>query len=97
MDIHEYQANDILSRFGVPVPKGGLAWSPEQAACRARELGTGPWVVKAQVHPGGRGAAGGVNLCRPVDEVESFAAGLFGKQLVTKRTDAAAHTSPHQV
>ena len=50
MDIHEYHAKDIPSRFGVPVPKGGLAWSPEQAACRARSLGTGPWVVKAQVH-----------------------------------------------
>lgn len=88
MDIHEYQAKDILARFGVPVPKGGLAWSPEQAAYRARELGPGPWVVKAQVHAGGRGAAGGVKLCRTVDEVQSFAAELFGKQLVTKQTDA---------
>lgn len=89
MDIHEYQAKDILARFGVPVPKGGLAWSPEQAAYRARELGPGPWVVKAQVHAGGRGAAGGVKLCRSVDEVQSFAADLFGKQLVTKQTDAS--------
>jgi succinyl-CoA synthetase beta subunit len=88
MDIHEYQAKDILARFGVPVPKGGLAWSPEQAAYRARELGSGPWVVKAQVHAGGRGAAGGVKLCRTVDEVQSFAAELFGKQLVTRQTDA---------
>ncbi len=89
MDIHEYQAKDILARFGVPIPKGGLAWSPEQAVYRARELGTGPWVVKAQVHAGGRGAAGGVKLCRTVVEVQSFAAGLFGKQLVTKQTDAS--------
>ena len=89
MDIHEYQAKEILARFGVPVPRGGLAYSPEQAAYRARELGGAAWVVKAQVHAGGRGAAGGVKLCRSVDEVQSFAAGLFGRQLVTKQTDAA--------
>ena len=88
MDIHEYQAKEILGRFGVPVPKGGLAYSPEQAACRARELGGKAWVVKAQVHAGGRGAAGGVKLCRSVDEVQTFAGTLFGRQLVTKQTDA---------
>jgi succinyl-CoA synthetase beta subunit len=89
MDIHEYQAKEILSRFGVPVPRGGLAYSPEQAAYRARELGGNAWVVKAQVHAGGRGAAGGVKLCRTVDDVQEFAASLFGRQLVTKQTDAA--------
>ncbi|MCW1917333.1 malate--CoA ligase subunit beta [Rhodobacter sp. KR11] len=89
MDIHEYQAKEILSRFGVPVPRGGLAYSPEQAAYRARELGGSAWVVKAQVHAGGRGAAGGVKLCKSVVEVQAFAASLFGRQLVTKQTDAA--------
>ena len=59
MDIHEYQAKEILARFGVPVPRGGLAYSPEQAGYRARDLGGSAWVVKAQVHSGGRGAAGG--------------------------------------
>ena len=88
MDIHEYQAKEILARFGVPVPRGGLAYSPEQAGYRARELGGSGWVVKAQIHSGGRGAAGGVKFCRSADEVHSFAAGLFGKQLVTKQTDA---------
>jgi malate-CoA ligase subunit beta len=88
MDIHEYQAKEILARFGVPVPRGGLAYSPEQAAYRARELGGNAWVVKAQVHAGGRGAAGGVKVCKTVDEVQAFAASLFGKQLVTKQTDA---------
>ncbi len=88
MDIHEYQAKEILARFGVPVPRGGLAYSPEQAAYRARELGGSAWVVKAQVHAGGRGAAGGVKVCKTVDEVQTFAASLFGKQLVTKQTDA---------
>jgi succinyl-CoA synthetase beta subunit len=89
MDIHEYQAKEILGRFGVPVPGGGLAWAPEQAAARARELGAGPYVVKAQVHAGGRGAAGGVKLCQSAEEVERFAATLFGRRLVTKQTDAA--------
>ena len=89
MDIHEYQAKEILASFGVPVPRGGLAYSPEQAAYRARELGGAAWVVKAQIHAGGRGAAGGVKLCRSVDEVQTFAASLFGRQLVTKQTDAA--------
>ena len=89
MDIHEYQAKEILSRFGVPVPKGGLAYSPEQAAYRARELGGNAWVVKAQVHAGGRGAAGGVKLCKSVDEVQTYASSLFGRQLVTKQTDQA--------
>jgi succinyl-CoA synthetase beta subunit len=88
MDIHEYQAKEILARFGVPVPKGGLAYSPEQAEYRAREVGVGPWVVKAQIHSGGRGAAGGVKLCKSEHEVRDFAASLFGKQLVTKQTDA---------
>jgi succinyl-CoA synthetase beta subunit len=87
MDIHEYQAKEILGRFGVPVPKGGLAYSPEQAAYRARELGGNAWVVKAQVHAGGRGAAGGVKLCKSVDEVQTYASSLFGRQLVTKQTD----------
>ena len=88
MDIHEYQAKEILARFGVPVPRGGLAYSPEQAGYRARELGGSAWVVKAQIHSGGRGAAGGVKLCRSADEVHSFAGTLFGRQLVTKQTDA---------
>ena len=88
MDIHEYQAKDILAKFGVPVPRGGLAYSPEQAGYRARELGGAAWVVKAQIHSGGRGAAGGVKLCRTPDEVQTFAGTLFGKQLVTKQTDA---------
>jgi malate-CoA ligase subunit beta len=88
MDIHEHQAKDILARFGVPVPQGGVAFSPEHAAMVARGLGDGPYVVKAQIHAGGRGAAGGVKLCKTVDDVQEFAAGLLGRQLVTKQTDA---------
>jgi succinyl-CoA synthetase beta subunit len=86
MDIHEYQAKEILARSGVPVPRGGLAWSPEQAAFRARELGDGPYVVKAQIHSGGRGEAGGVRVCRSDEEVATFATGLFGRNLETRQT-----------
>ncbi len=89
MDIHEYQAKEILSGFGVPVPRGGLAYSPEQASYRARELGGDAWVVKAQIHSGGRGEAGGVKVCRSEEEVREFAATLFGRQLVTKQTGDA--------
>ncbi|MGI1663653.1 malate--CoA ligase subunit beta [Palleronia sp. KMU-117] len=89
MDIHEHQAKEILAGFGVPVPRGGVAYSPEQAAYRARELGGRLWVVKAQIHSGGRGEAGGVKLCRSEDEVRSYAASLLGRALVTKQTGAA--------
>lgn len=87
MDIHEHQAKSILSDFGVPVPRGHLAFSPEQAAQACRRLG-GTCVVKAQIHSGGRGAAGGVKLCRSDAEARSFAATLLGQTLVTKQTGA---------
>ena len=86
MDVHEYQAKEILARCGVPIPKGGLAYSPEQAAFHARELGGKGWVVKAQIHSGGRGKAGGVKLCRDEHEVRDHAASLFGRSLVTPQT-----------
>jgi malate-CoA ligase subunit beta len=89
MDIHEHQAKELLARFGVSVPKGGIAWSPEQAAFRVRELGAPPCVVKAQIHSGGRGEAGGVKLCATEDEARAFAAGLFGRNLATRQTGPA--------
>jgi malate-CoA ligase subunit beta len=88
MDIHEHQAKDILAQFGVPVPRGGLAYSPEQAAFQAREIGL-PVVIKAQVHSGGRGEAGGVKFCRSDDDVRGFAADILGRQLVTKQSGPA--------
>lgn len=88
MDIHEHQAKDVLKRFGMPVPDGGIAFAPEQAMHEARKLGF-PVVVKAQVHAGGRGAAGGVKLCTSEAEVSAFALSLLGRNLVTKQTDAA--------
>ena len=86
MDIHEYQAKEILARFGVPIPKGALAYSPEQAHYRAHEIGGKLWVVKAQVHTGGRGKAGGVRICRSEDEVTGAAEQLLGKKLVTHQS-----------
>ncbi len=87
MDIHEYQAKEILARFGVPVPRGGLAYSPEQAAYRSSEIGGDRWVVKAQIHSGGRGEVGGVKVCASDSEIRDFASTLFGRRLVTKQTD----------
>ncbi|WP_181703587.1 malate--CoA ligase subunit beta [Chthonobacter albigriseus] len=89
MDIHEYQAKEILAKFGVPIPKGGLAYSPEQAAYRAREIGGSVWVVKAQVHTGGRGKAGGVKVCKSENEVEEAAEKMLGRKLVTHQSGPA--------
>ena len=87
MDIHEYQAKEILAKFGVGVPPGALAYSPEQAAYRARELGGDTWVVKAQVHAGGRGKAGGVKIAKSIAEVGERTAEMLGTNLITKQTD----------
>lgn len=86
MDIHEYQAKEILAGFGVPIPTGGLAYSPEQASYRAREIGGDKWVVKAQIHSGGRGEAGGIRFCRSEDEIVEAAGDLLGMRLVTRQT-----------
>ncbi len=86
MDIHEYQAKELLSDFGVAVPHGGLAYSPEQAAYRAREIGGDKWFVKAQIHSGARGKAGGIKLCSDGHEVWDAADELLGKRLVTDQT-----------
>jgi malate-CoA ligase subunit beta len=88
VDIHEYQAKEILARYDVPIPRGGLAYSPEQASYRSQELGGSRWVVKAQVHTGGRGEAGGVSVCSSDSEVLAAADGLFGKRLVTRQAPA---------
>ena len=86
MDIHEYQSKEILSEYGIPIPAGGLAYSPEQAAYRATEIGGSLWVVKAQIHSGARGKAGGIKVCKSEDEVAKAAEELLGKKLVTHQT-----------
>src|SRR5438445_13899144 len=86
MNIHEYQAKDLLAKFGVAVPRGGVAYSAAEAVEVARRLGGQVWVVKAQIHAGGRGKAGGVKLARPEDEVAAAARAMLGQQLVTHQT-----------
>ena len=86
MDIHEYQAKELLSKFGVSIPQGGLAYSPEQAVYRAKEIGGDKWVVKAQIHSGARGKAGGIKFCTSEEEVLAAATELLGKTLVTHQT-----------
>ena len=86
MNIHEYQAKELLARFGVTVPQGRVAYTPEQASFAASELGGWHWAVKAQIHSGARGKAGGVKLCRTYDEVQEAATELIGQRLVTHQT-----------
>ncbi|NIA68260.1 ADP-forming succinate--CoA ligase subunit beta [Pelagibius litoralis] len=98
MNIHEYQAKSLLAKFGVAVPKGGVAYTPEEAENAARELGGPVWVVKSQIHAGGRGAGrfkddpdgqGGVRVCKSLDEVKENARKMLGHVLVTKQSGAA--------
>src|ERR1019366_3624129 len=86
MNIHEYQAKQILARFGVPVPKGQHATTPDDAAAAFKALGQPTAVVKAQINAGGRGKAGGVKLLSTAGEVRDFAAKLLGKPLATHQT-----------
>jgi len=86
VDIHEYQAKELLSKFGVSISQGGLAYSPEQAVYRAKEIGGDKWVVKAQIHSGARGKAGGIKFCTSEEEVLAAATELLGKTLVTHQT-----------
>jgi len=86
MDIHEYQAKKILSDFGVTIPRGGIAYSPENAENKAREIGGNKWVVKAQIHSGARGKAGGILVCDTPLAVAQATDKLLGKKLVTNQT-----------
>lgn len=89
MDIHEYQAKELLSEFGVGIAPGGLAYSPEQAVYRAKEIGGHQWVVKAQIHSGARGKAGGIRVCGNDEEIWNAADELLGKKLITNQTGPA--------
>jgi len=98
MNIHEYQAKSLLQKYGVAVPRGGVAYTPEEAQRVARDLGGPVWVVKAQIHAGGRGAGrfkddpqgkGGVRVVKSIEDVGAGAAAMLGHVLVTKQTGAA--------
>jgi succinyl-CoA synthetase beta subunit len=88
MNIHEYQAKALLGEYGVNVPRGGVAYTPEEAVAQAEELGGPVWVVKAQIHAGGRGKGGGVKVVKSIDEVKEVAGHLIGMNLVTHQTSA---------
>jgi len=86
MNIHEYQAKGVLREFGAPVPRGFPAFSPDEAVKAAKDLGGALWVVKAQIHAGGRGKAGGVKVVKSIDDVKKEAARMLGSSLVTHQT-----------
>ena len=86
MNIHEYQAKKLLAQYGVPVPRGGVAHSATGAIYQANELGGDKWIVKAQVHSGARGKAGGVKLCTSPKEISQFCDKFLGNNLVTNQT-----------
>ena len=88
MKIHEYQAKELLRKYGVPTPRGVPCFSVDEAVQAAKTLGGPVWVVKAQIHAGGRGKGGGVKLARSVDEVKTLAGQILGMQLVTHQTGA---------
>jgi succinyl-CoA synthetase beta subunit len=86
VNIHEYQAKEIFKTYGIPTPRGIVANTPEEAVQNAKELGGNLWVVKAQIHAGGRGLGGGVKLAKSLDEVKKLADEILGMTLVTHQT-----------
>src|SRR5690348_18045635 len=86
MNVHEYQAKAVLREVGVPVPRGSAAFSVDEAEKAAKDLGGPVWVVKAQIHAGGRGKAGGVKVVKSIDDVKREATRLLGSTLVTHQT-----------
>ena len=82
MNFHEYQAKQLFADVGIPVPAGRVARTPDEAAEAAKAIGGNQWVVKAQIHAGGRGKAGGVKLVKTVEAVQEAAAGMLGKGMV---------------
>jgi succinyl-CoA synthetase beta subunit len=90
MNFHEYQAKELFASVGIPVPPGKVASTPEEAVSAAQALGNGPWMVKAQIHAGGRGKAGGVKFCKTTDDVKAASAGMLGKNMETYQSGGRA-------
>ena len=88
MKIHEYQAKELLAKHGVPVQKGAVAFNPGEVKKIAEELGVDSLVLKAQVHAGGRGKAGGIKIVKSPEEAEKVSRSMFGMKLVTPQTGA---------
>ena len=93
MKIHEYQGKEILRQFGVPVPRGIPAFTVQEAVEAAQKLGGPVWVVKAQIHAGGRGKGGGVKVAKSMDDVKKLSEQILGMQLVTHQTGPWARRS----
>ncbi len=90
MNFHEYQAKELFSQYGIPVPPGDVAESADAAVAVAKQLGGAQWMVKAQIHAGGRGKAGGVKFCRDLDAVKSAATGMLGTNMATYQSGGRA-------
>ena len=90
MNFHEYQAKQLFAEFGIAVPPGRVGTTPIEAVEAARALGGEQWMVKAQIHAGGRGKAGGVKFCKSLDEVKSAAEGMLGKNMETYQSGGRA-------
>lgn len=90
MNFHEYQAKELFAQFGIPVPAGKIARTPEEAVEAARAIGGDFWVVKAQIHAGGRGKAGGVKLAKTLDQVREYAKGMLGTKMATYQSAGIA-------
>ncbi|KRG69965.1 ADP-forming succinate--CoA ligase subunit beta [Pseudoxanthomonas dokdonensis] len=90
MNFHEYQAKQLFADYGIPVPAGRVASTPDEAVEAAQALGKGPWMVKAQIHAGGRGKAGGVKFCKTTDDVKTAAAGMLGTNMATYQSAGVA-------
>ncbi len=88
MNIHEYQAKEIFSKYSVPIPKGKMIENADDAVSAAKEIGGNIWAIKAQIHAGGRGKGGGVKLAKTLDEVKKYASEIIGMQLITHQTGA---------
>ena len=93
MKIHEYQAKELLRRYGVPTPEGKVATTVEEAKEAARALGTLPVVVKAQIHAGGRGKGGGVKVAKTLEDADHWSSQILGMNLVTHQTGRRARPS----
>ena len=90
MNFHEYQSKQLLAEYGIPVPAGKVAATPDEAVAAAQSLGQGPWMVKAQIHAGGRGKAGGVKFCKTTDDVFNAAIGMLGTRMATYQSAGVA-------
>lgn len=90
MNFHEYQAKQLFAGYGIPVPAGRVASTPAEAVDAAKALGSGPWMVKAQIHAGGRGKAGGVKFCKTTDDVFNAAIGMLGTKMATYQSGGVA-------